>query len=168
MRRPDGHGSGHDVEFRVIDPEGSLHWLVSKGLREYNSAGKAVRMRGVAFEVTKRNCAEEEIQKREALLVEAQRIARLGSYEWDVRTNTVRRSEELRRIFGLRSHVFESAFEGYLASGTAAACRERRAGLAEGLKERPTAIAARIESRISSDNALALPVICPPACSPRV
>jgi PAS domain-containing protein len=49
-------GSGHDVEFRVIDPEGSLHWFVSKGLREYDSAGKAVRMRGVAFEVTK-HCA---------------------------------------------------------------------------------------------------------------
>jgi len=108
-------GSGHDVEFRVIDPEGSLHWFVSKGLRENDSAGKAFRMRGVAFEVTKRKRAEEEIQKREALLVEAQRIARLGSYEWDVRTNTVRRSEELCRIFGLPSHEFESAFEGYLA-----------------------------------------------------
>ena len=50
-------GSGHDVEFRVIDPEGSLHWFVSKGLCEYDSAGKAVRMRGVAFEVTKRKRA---------------------------------------------------------------------------------------------------------------
>src|SRR5579864_8484875 len=34
------------------------------------------------------------------------------------------------------------------ASGTAAACRERRARLADELKERPTAIAARIESRV--------------------
>ena len=48
-----GQDSGHDVEFRVIDPQGALHWFVSKGLREYDSAGKAVRMRGVAFEVTK-------------------------------------------------------------------------------------------------------------------
>ena len=72
-------------------------------------------MGGVAFEVTKRKRAEEEIQKREALLVEAQRIARLGSYEWDVRTNTVHRSEELCRIFGLLSDEFESTLEGYLA-----------------------------------------------------
>jgi PAS domain S-box-containing protein len=108
-------GSRHDVEFRVIDPEGSLHWFVSKGLREYDSTGKAVRMRGVAFEVTKWKRAEEEIQKREAALVEAQRIARLGSYEWDVRTNTVHRSEELCRIFGLLSDEFESTLEGYLA-----------------------------------------------------
>ena len=59
--------------------------------------------------------AEEEIQRREAQLVEAQRIARLGSYEWDLRTNTVRRSEELYRIFGLLPHEFEPTYEGYLA-----------------------------------------------------
>ena len=72
-------------------------------------------MRGVALEVTERKRAEEEIQRREAQLVEAQRIARLGSYEWDLRTNTVRRSEELYRIFGLLPHEFEPTYEGYLA-----------------------------------------------------
>ena len=59
--------------------------------------------------------AAEEIERREAQLVEAQRIARLGSYEWDLQTNTVRRSEELYRIFGLLPHEFEPTYEGYLA-----------------------------------------------------
>ena len=108
-------GSGHEVEFRVIHPDGSLHWFASKGRPEFDSAGKAVRVRGVALEVTERKRAEEEIQRREAQLVEAQRIARLGSYEWDLRTNTVRRSEELYRIFGLLPHEFEPTYEGYLA-----------------------------------------------------
>ena len=108
-------GSGDDVEFRVIQPDGSLHWFVSKGRPEYDSAGKAVRMRGIALEVTERKRAEEEIHRREAQLVEAQRIAHLGSYEWDLRANTVRRSEELHRIFGLLPHEFEPTYEGYLA-----------------------------------------------------
>ena len=109
------HGFSHNLEFRVIHPDGSLHWFVSKGRPEYDSAGKAVRMRGVALEITERKRAEEEIQRREAQLVEAQRIASLGSYEWDLRTNTVRRSEELCRIFGLLPHEFEPTYQGYLA-----------------------------------------------------
>jgi PAS domain S-box-containing protein len=107
--------SGHDIEFRVVHPDGSLHWFVSKGSPECDSTGKAVRMRGIALEVTERKRAEEEIRRREAQLVEAQRIARLGSYEWDLRANIVRRSEELYRIFGLLPHEFEPTYDGYLA-----------------------------------------------------
>jgi len=108
-------GSSGNLEFRVIHPDGSLHWFVAKGRPEYDSAGHAVRMRGIALEITERKRAEEEIQRREEQLVEAQRIASLGSYEWDLRTNTVRRSEELCRVFGLLPHEFEPTYEGYLA-----------------------------------------------------
>ena len=58
---------------------------------------------------------EDEIKRREAQLVEAQHIAGLGSYEWDVRTNQVRRSDELCRIFGMLPHQFEPTYEGYLS-----------------------------------------------------
>ena len=105
----------HEVEFRVIHPDGSLHWFVSKGRPEFDSRGKAVRLTGVAMEITERKRAEEEIHRREAQLVEAQRIAHLGSYEWDLRTYSVNRSEELCRIFGLLPHEFEPTYEGYLA-----------------------------------------------------
>lgn len=44
----------------------------------------------------------------------AQRIARLGSYEWDVQEDTVRRSDELCRIFGLRPEEFPPTLQGYL------------------------------------------------------
>jgi PAS domain S-box-containing protein len=59
--------------------------------------------------------AEDEATRREAQFVEAQRIATLGSYEWDIRSNRVRRSAELCRIFGLRPEEFEPTLEGYLA-----------------------------------------------------
>lgn len=108
-------GGGHEVEFRVTHPGGELHWIASKGCPELDSSGKAVRMRGVALEITERKHAEEEIKRREAQLVEAQRIARLGSYEWDLRTNEVHRSEELCRIFGVLPGEFEPTYEGYLA-----------------------------------------------------
>jgi PAS domain S-box-containing protein len=53
-------------------------------------------------------------QRREAQFAEAQRIAQLGSYEWDAGTNEARRSEELCRIFGLERATFPPTFEAYL------------------------------------------------------
>ena len=109
------HGTSDKLEFRVVYPDGSLHWYASNGRAEYDESGKAVRIRGAGIEITERKQAAEEIERRESQLVEAQRIARLGSYEWDLRSNTVRRSEELCRIFGLLPAQFEPTYEGYLA-----------------------------------------------------
>ena len=107
------HGH-YDVEFRIRRPDGSLRWIAAKGRGEYDAAGQPLRMTGVALDVTDRKRAEEEVTRREAQLAEAQRIAHLGSYEWDVATDTVYRSEELCRIFGVRLDEFDTTFDGYL------------------------------------------------------
>jgi PAS domain S-box-containing protein len=105
----------HSVEFRILRSDGSLRWIASTGRGEYDAAGRAVRMFGVCLDITERKRADEEIKRREAQLAEAQRIAHLGSYEWDIASNTVHRSEELLRIFGTSADHFEPTFEGYLA-----------------------------------------------------
>jgi PAS domain S-box-containing protein len=56
----------------------------------------------------------EESRRREAQFAEAERIAHLGSYEWEARTNSVRRSPELCRLFGLDPAAFPPTFEAYL------------------------------------------------------
>ena len=114
LQRSLAQRANYDVEYRILRPDGSLHWIASKGRAEYDAAGRPVRMTGVALDITGRKRAEEEINRREAQLAEAQRIAKLGSYEWDVHNNTMYRSEELCRIFGLLPDEFEPTFEGYL------------------------------------------------------
>ena len=47
-------------------------------------------------------------------LEQAQAIAHMGSWEWDVRTNKVTWSDELYRIYGLEPGQFGATFEGYL------------------------------------------------------
>jgi PAS domain S-box-containing protein len=104
-----------DVEFRFVRPDGSLRWMASKAQGDYAESGQPVRVLGVAFEITDRKRAEEEAIRREAQLAEAQRIAHLGSYEWEVGTDTVYRSAELCRIFGVEPGGMEPTFDGYLA-----------------------------------------------------
>lgn len=62
----------------------------------------------------KRGAITRPASRLEAILVEAERIAHLGSYEWDVQSNSVYRSDELCRVFGLTREEFKPSFEGYL------------------------------------------------------
>jgi diguanylate cyclase (GGDEF)-like protein/PAS domain S-box-containing protein len=48
-------------------------------------------------------------------LREAQSVAKVGIWEWDVPTNQVRWSDELYRMFGLTPQAFPGTYEGYLA-----------------------------------------------------
>ncbi|MGZ4971771.1 MAG: PAS domain S-box protein [Limisphaerales bacterium] len=54
------------------------------------------------------------LKQRERQLSDAQRIAHLGSWEWDLRTNSVTWSDELFRIYGVKPNQFEATYEAYL------------------------------------------------------
>ncbi|HYI45392.1 MAG TPA: ATP-binding protein [Actinomycetota bacterium] len=49
--------------------------------------------------------ARAELERREAQLQEAQRIARVGSWDWDLATNAVESSDELLRLFGVHPGI---------------------------------------------------------------
>ncbi len=103
-----------DVEHRVRRHDGEVRWIASKGRVECDRANRPVRMVGVALDITERKQAEDALKRREGQLAEAQRIAHVGSYEWDIVGNRVDRSEELCRIFGVLRDEFPPTLDGYL------------------------------------------------------
>jgi PAS domain S-box-containing protein len=48
-------------------------------------------------------------------LIEAQRIAHLGNWEWSIKTGEIWWSDEIYRIFGLSPDRFESTYEAFLS-----------------------------------------------------
>jgi len=54
---------------------------------------------------------EEQLRRSEYLLAEAQRLAHIGSWSWDVPNKVVTWSDELYRIFGFQPHEIEPARE---------------------------------------------------------
>jgi len=65
-------------------------------------------------DVTHRKQADEALRTRERQLLLAQQIARMGSWEWDLRTGTVTWSDELCRIFGIEPSAVRPGYEGFL------------------------------------------------------
>lgn len=58
---------------------------------------------------------ERELERSRTRLDEAQRIAHLGWWEWDVASHVVSWSDELHRIYGIEPGSFEGTFEAFLA-----------------------------------------------------
>jgi PAS domain S-box-containing protein len=65
----------------------------------------------VARDITKRKKAKERIADNKRQLAEAQSLARVGTWNWDLRNNDLFWSEEHYRIFGLRPDGNPPAFE---------------------------------------------------------
>ncbi len=67
-----------------------------------NSEGRVTGVISLAQDVSERRRAEEKLRWSEALLAEAERLAHVGSWSWDVTSDTVLWSEEHYHIFGLQ------------------------------------------------------------------
>jgi PAS domain S-box-containing protein len=65
-------------------------------------------------ELAERKRAEEALRKSETSLREAQRIAHLGNWEWNVQTNELRLSDEIYSIFGLSPQQFGATYSAFL------------------------------------------------------
>lgn len=50
------------AEYRVVWPDGSIHWVTGLGEFEFDARGEAERMRGVVMEITERKQAEESMR----------------------------------------------------------------------------------------------------------
>jgi PAS domain S-box-containing protein len=60
--------------------------------------------------------AEEELLRSEARLSEAQSIAHLGNWDWNIQTNQLHWSDEIYRIFGLSPQQFGATYGSFLNS----------------------------------------------------
>ncbi|MDF1615532.1 MASE3 domain-containing protein [Desulfurivibrio dismutans] len=58
--------------------------------------------------------SEQALSKSHARLLEAQRIAHLGSWEWDITDNTLNWSDEVYRIFGVAPQEFGASYDAFL------------------------------------------------------
>jgi len=58
IREAVSRGEGYDLEYRVMRPDGTTHWLMVRGRASYDADGKAVGTHGVTLDITQRKAAE--------------------------------------------------------------------------------------------------------------
>jgi len=58
-------GADYKTEYRVVLPDGAIHWLHSRGRVELGADGKPCRVHGVSFDVTERKLSEQALLESE-------------------------------------------------------------------------------------------------------
>lgn len=58
------HDQSHHVEYRIVRPDGTIHWIEESGLLFQSEAGAPARMIGICVDVTHRKQAEEALRQR--------------------------------------------------------------------------------------------------------
>jgi PAS domain S-box-containing protein len=101
------------VQFH-IPQTGRSGWFSASYSPHRNASGGIVGVIAMIRDVSDRVRAEEVIRARERQLAEAQRIAQLGSWEWDVPSDTVFWSDELCRICGIHPETAPTNLESVL------------------------------------------------------
>ena len=115
-------GTGYDAEFRVVWPDGSVHWMQGIGKVFRDEAGNPARMTGLGLDITERKRAEEALRNSERMLAQAQRMARVGSWELELGEQDnlsrggLRWSDETFRIFGYEPGEVEVNNELFFAA----------------------------------------------------
>ncbi|PLW99993.1 MAG: hypothetical protein C0593_01920, partial [Marinilabiliales bacterium] len=106
-----------DVSFRFLKKDGNWMWIRGRGkIVEHDKEGNPLRMVGTHTDVTSGMEIEIKLKESEESLREAQRIANIGNWFFDLETGKVEISDQMLHIIGIKdkSEVSDvSAHEKY-------------------------------------------------------
>ncbi len=87
--------------YRSLCKDGGIRVFHTRFAALFSESGEAVRLVGSTQDITERKLAEEKLRKSEALLAQAEQVAQLGSWEWDLEKNEITWSEQRYRMAGM-------------------------------------------------------------------
>jgi PAS domain S-box-containing protein len=102
-----------ECEYRYIK-NGKEKILWSRGVVNFEGK-KAVNMKGTVMDITDRHYILQRLQRNEELYKQAQALAHIGNWVWNLRTEEITWSDELYRIFGLEPQLEEITLERFFS-----------------------------------------------------
>ena len=100
-------------ELQVKRADGSLGW-VSLAMKQFEFEGETALLSSL-IDITARKEIDDRLRQSEADLRQAQRVAKLGSWRWDIAANRLEWSDEMYRIFGIEKENFSGSLEEIIA-----------------------------------------------------
>lgn len=101
-------------EYRVIRADGSLRWHEWTDQAVCDGVGEVIEFQSIGRDITDHKLTETQLRQSEAMLAGAQKVAHVGSWEFDLTTRKITWSEEVFRILGLQPTQPEPSYEEYV------------------------------------------------------
>lgn len=90
-------------KYRHVRSDGSAFWLEVNAHRNYNDQGQNIRTIANLRDVDEQVQTQLKLRENERFLSETQRLASLGSWEYDLEHDNIKFSHEITRLFGFES-----------------------------------------------------------------
>ncbi len=91
----------HSLDIRLRTQSGEYRWLHARGQALWDEAGEAVRASGSLTDIHQRKEAEQALRDSRRRLMKAQRMARMGFLDWDLKTKEIEWSEQVYDLYGI-------------------------------------------------------------------
>ncbi len=103
------------IEVRAELPDGTQKIFQSQGVATSDEAGRPLLLHGTLQDVTEQVATQAALRLTDLRYREAQRLAKMGNWEWDLSTNTSWWSEELYRLLEEDPQHYVATFDNFLA-----------------------------------------------------
>jgi PAS domain S-box-containing protein len=107
-------GDVANYEIHILSKDGSIKTLNVNVIREYTADGEVEKILVFCQDVSDKKQFEDRLRRSEKELAQIEKIAHLGSWTWDIPSDTVTWSEELYRIYGTAPAEGGQTFQDYL------------------------------------------------------
>ncbi len=92
----------HDAyEVRYLDANEEVHFFDVRVAPRLGQDGKVIGFVSSSFDISERRRSEVRLAESESLLASAQRLAHMGSWDWDLQTDNILWSDEMYGIYGI-------------------------------------------------------------------
>ncbi len=107
-------GIPYELELQTVKEDGSNGWLWARGETVLDKNNKIMGLWGAAQDITERKINEQNLIKIVKDLQESQHLAKIGSWDWDIKSDIITWSEELYKIFGVENNQDPPGYEDHL------------------------------------------------------
>lgn len=112
----DGNEKVHHFENEVITKSGEMLFISWRSRVQLGRSGERIGVLNTGIDITRRKRMELELFQSEHRLLVSEKIAHIGSWEWNIATGEVDWTDEIYRIFGLQPQEFQPTYAKFLAT----------------------------------------------------
>lgn len=95
------------LEYRIVLPDGAIRTVWAEGRLLHNEAGQPTALVGYVQDITERKRIQAAMEELQELLAEAESVARMGSFKWDLATKRFTWSDGLYQLFQVDRATFD-------------------------------------------------------------